>query len=165
MEENRKKLLLYIAKCLAAVVVIGTFSVLTQYSETVWALISAVLVLSPDDQEALPLAVTRIEANLLGSVSALLCMLPQFQTVVTICLAFTLSIVICYLFRLMPASRSALAAVTIVVMAPSTEGELWDKPVARMISVTAGCLVGLIITLAVHRRLPRAKRDHIDHTE
>ena len=167
MSENLKNLLLYITKCIAAVGTIYFFSDRFDYSDIIWSLISAILVLSPDAREALPLAITRIKANLVGSGSVLLCLLLSgLPRVVTISLAYTLAITVCFLLNLMTASRSALAAVTIIVMAPATEAHLWDKPLERVLSVTAGCLVGLVITLVIHRRFSGPKNaDFGDHAE
>jgi uncharacterized membrane protein YgaE (UPF0421/DUF939 family) len=167
MSESYKNLLLYIAKCIAAASTIYFLSDLFHYSESVWSLISALLVLSPDDKEALPLAITRIQANLVGSGSVLLCLLLSgLPHIVTISLAYTLAITACFLLNLMTASRSALAAVTIIVLAPGTEAHLWEKPLERVLSVISGCVVGLVITLLIHRRFPGSKAaDPGDHAE
>lgn len=146
-------------KCVVAAGLIFYFSDLLHYSETIWCLISAILVLSPNDKEALPLAIARIEANLVGSVSILLCLLlGVLPHMVTISLAYCLAILACYLFKLMAASRSALAAVTIVMLVPDTDAHVWDKPLERVEAVVAGCLIGLIITLVIHRRFPESEK-------
>jgi uncharacterized membrane protein YgaE (UPF0421/DUF939 family) len=167
MNEKYKNLLLYITKCIAAASLIYFFSNLFNYSDIIWSLISAILVLSPDAKEALPLAMTRIQANLVGSGSVLLCLLLSgVPHLVTISLSYALAITVCFMLNLMTASRSALAAVTIIVLAPATEAHLWDKPLERVVSVTAGCLVGLVITLIIHRRFSGPKNaDFGDHAE
>jgi uncharacterized membrane protein YccC len=81
MNDTHKNLLLYITKCVAAVSLIYLLSYLFHYPDVGWCLISAVLVLSPNAKEALPLALTRIATNLVGSASILLCLLgPDFDT-------------------------------------------------------------------------------------
>ena len=67
MNDTHKNLLLYITKCIAAVSFIYVLSDLFHYPDIGWCLVSAVMVLSPSAQDALPVARTRIAANLVGS--------------------------------------------------------------------------------------------------
>ena len=164
MNDIQKNLLLYMTKCVASAALIFYFSDLFHYSDIIWCLISAVLVLSPNDKEALPLALTRIAANFVGSAAILLCLLfGGLPHIVTISLAYCLAISACYLFNLMTASRSALAATTIIMLAPANEAHIWDKPLERVVSVAAGCVVGLVVTLIIHRRIPGAGKVVADH--
>ena len=158
MNDTHKNLLLYITKCLAAVSLIYFLSYLFHYPDIGWCLVSAVLVLSPNAKEALPFALTRIAANLVGSASTLLCLLGGLPSVVTLSLAYCLAITACFLLHLMNASRTALAAVTIIMLHP-TEAHLWDNSLERVLSVVAGCIVALVITLAFHRRLSKPSND------
>jgi uncharacterized membrane protein YgaE (UPF0421/DUF939 family) len=116
------------------------------------------LVLSPNAKEALPVALTRIAANLVGSASILLCLLGGLPSVVTLSLAYCLAITACSLLHLMNASRTALAGVTMIMLHP-TEAHLWGNSLERVLSVLAGCLVALVITLAFHRRLSDPSND------
>ena len=75
MDDTHKNLLLYIAKCVAAASVIYVLSYLLHYPGIGWCLVSAVLVLSPNAEEALPVALTRIAATLVGSAAICLCFL------------------------------------------------------------------------------------------
>ena len=155
MNDTQKNLLLYMTKCVAAAGLIFYFSYVFNYSDIIWCLISAVLVLSPNAKEAIPLALTRIAANFVGSAAILLCLLLDgLPHIVTISLAYCLAISACYLFNLMTASRSALAAATIIMFAPANEAHIWDNPLERVVSVAAGCVVGLVVTLIIHRRMP-----------
>jgi uncharacterized membrane protein YccC len=158
MNDTHKNLLLYITKCVAAVSLIYFLSSLFHYSDIGWCLISAVLVLSPNAKEALPVALTRIAANLVGSASILLCLLGGLPNVVTLSLAYCLAITAYFLFHLMNASRTALAAVTIIMLHP-TEAHLWDNSLERVLSVVTGCIGALIITLAFHRQLSEPRTD------
>jgi uncharacterized membrane protein YccC len=79
MNDTHKNLLLYITKCIAAVSFIYVLSYLFHYPDIGWCLVSAVMVLSPNAQEALPVARTRIAANLVGSTAILLCLLVHSQ--------------------------------------------------------------------------------------
>ena len=165
MDDTHKNLLLYIAKCVAAVSFIYFLSYLLHYPDIGWCLISVVLVLSPNAKEALPVALTRIAANLVGSAAIFLCLLGGLPTVVTLSLAYGLAITACFLFHLMNASRTALVAVTIIMLHP-TEAHAWDNALERVLSVVTGCIVALVITLAFHRRLSEPKHDApSDHTK
>jgi len=167
MDDTQKNLLLYMTKCVVATGVIFYFSGILHYSDIIWCLISAVLVLSPNAKEALPLALTRIAANFVGSAAILLCMLlGGLPHIVTISLAYFIAITACYLLNLMTASRSALAAATIIMLAPASDAHIWDKPLERVVSVAAGCVVGLVVTLVIHRRMPGSgKVAAEDHAE
>jgi uncharacterized membrane protein YgaE (UPF0421/DUF939 family) len=99
MNNTHKNLLFYMTKCISAVGMIYFFSYLFHYPYIGWCLISAVLVLSPDAKEALPLAFTRIAANLVGGASTLLCLLGGLPNIVTISLAYCLAITACYRFN------------------------------------------------------------------
>jgi uncharacterized membrane protein YccC len=107
----------------------------------------------------------RIEATLVGSAATFLCLLAGLPTVVTLSLAYGLAITACFLCPLMNASRTALVAVTIIMLHP-TEAHVWDNALARVLSVVTGCIVALVITLAFHRRLSEpsnaAPSDHAE---
>jgi uncharacterized membrane protein YccC len=51
----------------------------------------------------------------------------------------------------MNGNRSALTAVTIIMLHPS-ETHLWNSLLERASSVSVGCIVALLITLVFHRR-------------
>lgn len=142
MKIRPKTLLLYIVKCVAGVLLVVGIAHLIHYSDYAWCLISVMLVLSPDSKEAIPLALTRMKANLTGSAASVLCLLvcpPNFIT-------------LCYAFNIMASSRSALAAV-IIVMAHSSGLPVWDVALERVVSVLAGCLLGAAITYVFHKKI------------
>lgn len=150
-------LLIYIAKAVTGAVIVFTLSAVLKYPDVNWCLISVVLVLSPESKEAIPLALTRIKANVSGGLVSLFCILLGQPNVYTISLAFILTISFCYLFKVMAGSRSALAAVIIIML--HKEGHdyiLWVTVLERVISVIAGCILGLAITYAFHRNFGKA---------
>ncbi len=68
-----------------------------------------------------------------------------------VCLAVTIALCLCYLFKLDTGARSALAATIIIMLHP--EGQhVWDTALERVIAVLAGCLLALIITFVFHFR-------------
>lgn len=162
LNPERKSIILYAAKCVTGWLLVYGFSLLFNYPEINWALISIILVLSPDEGEAVTLAITRIKANLLGASASLLCLLMGQPNVITIGVAFIVAIGLCYLFNLITASRTALAAV-IIVMLQYTGGiqqpHFWSVAFERIVAVGAGCAVGLLITLVFHGSLKKSSDD------
>lgn len=75
MNDRVKTLLVYIAKCVLGVVIVYTVSTLINYKTFGWALISVILVLSPNGEDSMTLAFTRIKANLVGASVGILCLL------------------------------------------------------------------------------------------
>lgn len=156
MEITKKQLLLYLAKCLTGSTLVFLAAHFLHYSNISWCIISVLLVLTPDSKEARPLAVTRIKANLIAAATCLLCLLVQPAGYLMVSVAFVLTIGLCYLFRIMAGSRSALAAVVIIMLhsPDSAHAEFWLTSLERMVSVLVGCLLALGITFAFHRRYP-----------
>lgn len=149
MSERDKGLLLYGAKCMTGTFIVFMISSLLHYADLTWCLISVILVLSPEGTDAVPLALTRIKANLVGAAVGLLCLLISPANVWIISFALTLSIFLCYLFRLDAGARSALAA-TIIIMLNDGDRHIWNTALERVIAVLVGCIIGLLITFAFH---------------
>jgi len=141
-------------KAVTSAIIIFILGKVLNYSDISWCLISAVLVLSPDSKDAIPLALTRIKANLAGGFASLLCLLLGQPNIYTLSLAIILSISICHVLKLMPSSRSGLAAVIIIMLHKGgPEYSLWGMVLERVISVISGCLLGLLVTYVFHRNL------------
>lgn len=122
------------------------------YGDIGWCLISVMLVLSPDGRDSLTLAITRIKANLAGvgvGVCFLLMGLPNMWLIAS---ALVVTLAICYLLKLDAGIRSALAA-TIIIMMHESGKHLWDTALERIVSVLAGCVLGLLITTIFHFRV------------
>ena len=149
MTERIKSLLIYAAKVATGTLVVYSGSILLHYKDIAWCLISVMLVLSPDGRESVPLAVTRIKANVVGACSGMLFLwiAPIDMWMMAIALVTTLSF--CYLFRLDSGIRSALAATIILVLHEGGK-HVWDTAIERVIAVLAGCIVGLAITFIFH---------------
>lgn len=160
MKREHQDLLRYVAKCVTGCIVMFGVGHLLPLRDISWVLISMVLVLSPDGKEAIPHTVVRIKANLMASAVTLLMLslspyLP-IPTHIGVPLAITISvgitIVFCYLLKLMAGSRPALAAVIIIAMHPPGE-YLWTTAEERVIAVIIGCVLALILTFVFHRGL------------
>ncbi|HXC63498.1 MAG TPA: FUSC family protein [bacterium] len=143
---------IYALKCVLAAAICFSLAWLLNPADFAWFLISVMLVLSPDGKEALPLALTRTKANAIGAASSLVFLLLGLPQAVGVCAAIALAVLLCHLFKAMAGSRSALAAV-IILMLREPGAYLWDAALGRFASVAAGCLAGLLITLLFHRAL------------
>ncbi len=146
-----KSTLIYIAKCVTGTSLIFLLSYLLNYPSISWCLISLLLVLSPDNKEAMRLAMNRIKANLVGVSVAGICLLFSSKNVFLMCGALTGTIILCYLFNLITPMRSALAATVIILLHEGTK-HVWVAPLERVLQVLTGCLLALIITYAFHVR-------------
>ena len=134
---------IYLVKCIIGAVVCYLFSTFLPQYPIYWALISVVIVFSPDNNNKL--AYDRIKSNLLGAAIGLLLFYIPLPYVLLISLGVALTIVAGITLRLGNALRSALAAMLIVLI---EENELNDWTIAfeRVICVGIGCLVALAIT-------------------
>src|SRR5437868_6592972 len=65
MNDRTRRLVTYIIKCVTGALIVFTIARLVHYNDLGWSLISTMLVLSPDAKDAVPLAITRIKANVL----------------------------------------------------------------------------------------------------
>ena len=159
MNVESKNLYLYILKCLTATLIVFMIAKLINYQDFAWCMISATLVITPDSNEAIPLAMTRIKANLIGGAGSVLCILMHLPVPVTITLAILITILACNFLNLMTGSRAAIAAVIIIIL----HGEEYDHPnfwvitFERLGSVIAGCIIALIVTVVFHRKIKSIK--------
>lgn len=149
-------------KCCAACLI--AFASIPYLNEVdgVWFFISMVLVMSPDSNEALPLAIMRIKANLIASMVSLLIMLLGMPQIINICIAFCIVIAICQWFNLMLGVRPALAAVVIIMLHPGGE-VVWKLAANRAFYVALGCLIGFLLTILFHRTFFNKKITKPDH--
>lgn len=149
MSDRLKSLLVYAAKCVTGSLAVFAIASILHYGDIAWALISVMLVLSADGKDSLPLAITRIKANVVGAAVGALCLLvsPNNFWIMSVALVITLSL--CYFLKLDAGIRSSLAA-TIIIMLYPEGAHIWDTAIERIIAVLAGCLIGLIVTFIFH---------------
>jgi uncharacterized membrane protein YgaE (UPF0421/DUF939 family) len=155
MNNEFKNLLIYIAKCVTGCIAVFLLSRLFNYSDISWCIISVMLVLTPDSTEAVPLVLTRIKANLIAGASSLLCLIIFPANAFTIILAIVITILGCFKFKVMTGSRSAIAAVIIIMLhdIETNQTDFWSITIARIVSVVVGCAIGLIVTLLFHKKI------------
>lgn len=115
--------------------------------EPFWCLLSIILVISPESKDALRLSTERFKSNLIGSFVGLICL--QFKEIGLWVLLFgiLLTIIICFLFKVMNMARVALVALIIVLIQPHViQTEL--APLFRFGAVAAGCFIGLFVVIS-----------------
>jgi uncharacterized membrane protein YgaE (UPF0421/DUF939 family) len=151
-----KSTLVYIGKCVTGTSLIFFLSYLFKYPAISWCLISLLLVLSPDNKEAMKLAMNRIKANLVGVSVAGVSLLLTNNNVFLMCGALTVTIILCYLCNLITPMRSALAA-TVIILLHEGGKHVWVAPLERVLQVLTGCLLALIITYVFHVRGDNSK--------
>jgi uncharacterized membrane protein YgaE (UPF0421/DUF939 family) len=64
-------------------------------------------------------------------------------------LGASLSLYLCFLLKLEDAAKSTLAALVIILLYQDGN-ELIDASLQRLISVIAGCMIGLLVTYVFH---------------
>jgi uncharacterized membrane protein YgaE (UPF0421/DUF939 family) len=144
--------LIYSLKCAIGFLVgFSLYAIFPQY-EVNWAILSIILVLSPEDKEAKRLALERMKANLIGSVIAVVLFFFHEPNLQMMIIGALLVIAVCYLFGLLNVSRTALATL-IIILLYEQEKTSWIGAAERLICVVGGCLIGLGITLVVESLL------------
>ena len=154
MAPEHRTILLYVLKCVSGCALLLLLRFYQPEIDISWILISMLLVLSPDEQEIIPLTVIRVKANLIGSATAIIFLLLTGSVPMALCLAIFVTIIACYKLALMTGVRPALAAVAIILLHPQGT-HLWSTPYERIAMVAAGCLLAFILTCLFHRRLLR----------
>lgn len=137
---------IYIIKCLLGLSVCYFFHWQFPGYRFYWSMISVLLVISPDDLECKRLPIARIKANIIGSLVGLIFYILYTPNLMIMCLATITTIIICSMIQLGGATRSALAALIIVLVQQSTD-QSWISAGERMFSVVLGCTVALIISM------------------
>ena len=155
MTPEIKNLLIYISKCVTGCIVIFLLSWFFDYPDITWSIISVMLVLTPESDEAIPLAITRIKSNLIAGAASLLFLLFFPANPITIIVVIIVTILLCYKFKVMTGSRAAIAAVIIIMFhgIEYSERSFWSVTSERISSVVIGCTIGLLVTILFHKKL------------
>ena len=154
--ERIKDFLIYATKCAVGTIIILTLTSIINgltYYDTIWCLLSMLLILSPDGMDSVTLAFNRIMANILGAGVGLMfiTLLPQMMDMWILILVIITTLAIGYAFKLDASLRSALVAAIIITM-PQDAIQSMNTPIERVIAVISGCFIGVAITYAFHFR-------------
>jgi uncharacterized membrane protein YgaE (UPF0421/DUF939 family) len=136
----------YVAKCLIGLAVCYAINESFPGYKLYWSMVSVLLVISPDDLESRKLPVVRIKANVIGSSVGLICFILPVPSFPSMAIGVILTIIVCYFFDLGAGTRSALAALVIVLVQEFSEQHTVSA-FQRMISVILGCFIALVVSL------------------
>lgn len=152
--------LIYITKCLIGLLITYTIYITFPQHQFFWSVISVLLAFSPDDKDAKKVAYDRMKANILGSSVGMVLFLIHFPNLFIMGLGVIMTIAIATLLNIQSTTRSALAAVVIVLLYEQ-ENASWHMALERMICVIIGCLIALLLTLLFDVTLFKDKRGRL----
>jgi uncharacterized membrane protein YgaE (UPF0421/DUF939 family) len=138
--------LLYLLKCMIGASICFIIYTIFPGHQLYWGLVSVLLVLTPDHRDSLKASFYRIEANVIGAAVGLSFFLIFTINLPVLLLAIICTILICTLLRLGPATRTALAALIIVII-QEKERNNYRIAFERMASVIIGCLIAVLLTV------------------
>ena len=87
-----------------------------------WALLSILLVISPEGKDSKKLSMERVKANFIGALSGIIVFSLPIEMYFKILIGITAAALICKLFNLLNVSRSAIVAIIIVLLERPDEG-------------------------------------------
>jgi uncharacterized membrane protein YgaE (UPF0421/DUF939 family) len=114
-----------------------------------WAIISAILVLQPGIQASLAASISRILANVVGAIVAVLVERWFGGGLWQLLIAIPIIVFICEILRLDMGLRAACVSAVIVMM--FNEGRIVTTSVERSVAVMAGSTLAVIVQLAGSR--------------
>lgn len=137
--------IVYLLRCLIGFMI--GWLLLLKFTEfdLFWALLSIILVISPEENQAKQLTIDRFKSNFLGSLSGLAVFFIQVEHVYKVILGIILTCVLCRIFSLLNVARSAIVALLIIVVEHGTEDFM--TPILRFSTTAIGCFIGLGVTL------------------
>jgi uncharacterized membrane protein YgaE (UPF0421/DUF939 family) len=147
-----KDFILYLVKCLLGSSLCYILYVLFPGFQFSWSVVSILLVLAPDHDDSIKLAVDRIRANIIGAFIGLASFFLPIPGIFTLWIAILATILFCTFIKLGNATRTALAALIIVLLQENEKND-WRLGLERMGAVAAGSIVALILTLLSRKLL------------
>lgn len=147
---------LYLVKCLLGASACYGLYVLFPDIQFSWSIVSVLLVLAPDFHDSVKLAVARMKANIIGAAIGLGTFLVRTPDLWSLLVSVVSTIFVCTFLQLGAATRTALAAVVIVLIQEKEHND-WNLGLQRMVAVVAGSVVALLLTLAF-RNFPKKSR-------
>ena len=137
--------LMYLLRCIIGFLIGYSLMLLFPEHDFFWTLLSIILVISPDENDARKITVERVKSNLIGSISGLIVFFLPVDTIYKVVIGIVITVLVCQYFRLINVARSAIVAVIIILVEPHTEIVL--LPIDRFLAVALGCVIGLLVTL------------------
>ncbi|MDO5655976.1 MAG: FUSC family protein [Flavobacteriaceae bacterium] len=111
-----------------------------------WALLSIMLVISPEGKDAPRLTTERVKANLVGALSGFVVVFLPIPIYFKIVVGIILAAILCKVFNLLSVARTAVVAIIIILIEKGSTDYL--ASVERFVSVLVGCLIGLMVVVS-----------------
>ena len=146
---QKRNTAIYLLKIITAVLLCFVLSLWVSQVDYIWALISSVLVMSPEGKDAVELSVIRIKGNIIGCLVGVLFLFAALENPTNIIAGASVALFACHRFRLMAGARSTLVALIITLMQTDSTDH-WGAAVSRVAAVVAGCGIALFATHLVH---------------
>lgn len=168
MTPQKRNTAIYIAKMITAVLLCFVLSLWVSQVDYIWALISAVLVMSPETsaglgtrQNTVELSVIRIKGNIIGCSVGVLFLFAALENPVNIIAGAIVALFACHRFKLMAGARSTVVALIITLMQTDSTDH-WGAAISRVAAVVAGCGIALFATHLVHNVLNLKYSDEVN---
>lgn len=136
----------YILKCVSGVSICYALYRSFPNHQFSWSIVSVLLVIAPESADSIRLAFDRMKANILGASVGMTVFMVHTPEFISLCVAVVTTILLATFIKLGGASRSALAALAIVLI-QEHEKNTWRSALERMGCVVTGCIVGLLVTV------------------
>jgi uncharacterized membrane protein YccC len=137
--------LIYVLRCVVGFLIGWILIQLYPKFDFFWSLLSIILVISPEENQAKKLTIDRFKSNFLGSISGLAVFFLPIDDLYKVILGIILTCVLCRVFNLLNVARSAIVALLIILIEHKNDGMI--APVIRFTSTAIGCFIGLSVTL------------------
>ena len=139
-------LLIYIIRCLIGFVLGYLLYLRFKQFEVFWALLSIILVISPEEKDSKRLSIERFKSNFVGSVVAMACVWLLPKSVYSIMVGIVVTIILCWGFKILNMARVAIVALLIIMIEPH-HTQITYTPIYRALSTGLGCVIGLTIVI------------------
>lgn len=139
------RVFIYASKCIIGVAIGYLLCIAFPVRQFIWAIISTVLVISPEEHQSNKLALERIWANIIGSLTGLLIFLVYKPNLLSLSVGVVAVIATCSFLKLINSARIALSALVIVTIFQSQQGT-WQVALERMVCVIIGCIIAIVVT-------------------
>ncbi len=139
-------LLIYIIRCLIGFAIGYLLYLRFRQFEVFWALLSIILVISPEEKDSKRLSIERFKSNFVGSIVAMGCVWLMPKSVYTIMVGIVITIICCRIFKIMNMARVAIVALLIIMIEPH-HTQLTFTPIYRALATGLGCFIGLAIVI------------------
>lgn len=111
-----------------------------------WALLSIMLVISPEGKDSPRLTTERVKANFVGAFSGFVVVFLPLSIFFKTLIGIVFAAVLCNIFKLLNVSRTAVVTIIIILIERPNDG--LTASVERFISVLIGCVIGLLVVIS-----------------